>query len=101
MINVSNSADSPSDTPDFFDSLLGKNDLKPIENNGILAVTVGMGLWITALISLLFARDWLKSTGREDWLWIAIAGVVLGLLGQIYTRRRAAKVAAHTWHTPS
>ena len=96
---MSNSADSPSDTPDFFDSLLGKNDLKPIENNGIQAVTIGMALWITGLICLFFARPWLKSTGRQDWLWIALAGVALGLLGQIYTRRRAAKVAAHAWHT--
>jgi len=96
---VSNSADSPSDTPDFFDSLLGQNTLKPIENNGIRAVSVGMFLWITGLVCLFFARSWLKSTGRQDWLWIAFAGVILGLLGQIYTRRRAVKVAAHAWHT--
>ena len=98
---MSDSADSPSGTPDFFDSLLGKNDLKPIENNGIRAVTVGMALWITALICLFLARNWLKSTGRQDWLWIAVAGVILGFLGQIYTRRRAVKVAAHAWHTPT
>jgi len=96
---VSNSADFPSDTPDSFGSFLGQNDLKPIENNGILAVSVGMALWTTGLICLFFARSWLKSTGRQDWLWIALAGVILGGLGQIYTRRRAAKVAAHGWHT--
>jgi len=95
---VSNSADSPKDTPDSFDSVLGQNDLEPIENNGIQAVTVGMCLWITGLVCLFFARSWLKTTGRQDWLWIALAGVILGLLGQIYTRRRAAKVAANEWH---
>jgi len=97
---VSQSADSPNDTPTFFDSVLGETHLKPIENNGIRAVTVGTALWITGVVCLFFARNWLKSTGREDWLWIAIAGVGLGVLGQIYTRRRAAKVAAQSWHTP-
>ena len=58
-----------------------------------------MTLWITALICLFFARSWLVSTGRQDWLWIALTGAILGVLGQIYTRRRAVKVAARTWHT--
>jgi len=96
---VSDSADFPSDTPDFLDSLLGQNVLKPRENNGIRAVTVGMVLWMIAFICLFFTRSWLKSTGRQDWLWIALAGVILGALGQIYTRRRAAKVAANAWHS--
>jgi len=99
VINVSNGADFPSGSPDFLDSLLGQTGLKPLENNGIRAVTVGMALWTIALICLFFARSWLKSTGRQDWLWIALAGLTLGVLGQIYTRRRAAKVAAKAWHT--
>ena len=98
MIIVSQSADSPNDTQPFFDSFIGENHLKPIENNGIRAALVGTALWITGVVCLFLARNWLKSTGRQDWLWIAVAGVILGVLGQIYTRRRAAKVAAHTWH---
>jgi hypothetical protein len=97
---VSQSADSPNDTPPFFDSFIGENHLKPIENNGIRAALVGTALWITGVVCLFLARNWLKSTGREDWLWIAMAGAALGVLGQIYTRRRAAKVATQTWHTP-
>lgn len=68
------------------------NELKPLSVNGITAVTVGTIAWLIALVVLLFARGWLADTGRMDWIWIAVAGVGLGLLGYRYTTRRVKRL---------
>ena len=96
---VTNSADSPQKTKKFFEVNSDKKQLKAIETNGIKAVSIGTGLWLFALACLFLARDWLKTTNHDDWLWICAAGALLGIFGQFYTRRRAKKVAADTWHT--
>jgi hypothetical protein len=38
-------------------------------------------------------RDQLEASGRGHWIWICACGVLLGLLGIRYTRRRAARIA--------
>ena len=67
-------------------------ELKPLEVNGITAVTIGTIAWSIALVVLVFARGWLAETGRTSWLGIAAAGVVLGLLGYRYTTRRVVRL---------
>ncbi len=65
-----------------------KSSLRPLEVDGVTAVTLGTLAWTLALIVLLFARNWLDETGRTNWIWIALSGVVLGLLGYRYTTNR-------------
>ncbi len=69
-----------------------KTSLKPLEVNGITAVTVGTLAWTITLIVLLFSRSWLTETDRAHWIWIALSGVVLGLLGYRYSTRRAKRL---------
>ena len=67
-------------------------ELKPLEVNGITAVTLGTIAWAIALVVLLFSRDWLAETGRSHWVWIAASGVVLGLLGYRYSTNRVKRL---------
>ena len=66
--------------------------LKPLEVNGITAVTLGTLAWSIALVVLVFSRGWLEETGRTHWIWIAFSGVVLGLLGYRYSTNRVKRL---------
>jgi hypothetical protein len=47
-------------------------------------VELGTGLWFAAFLALvgarIWAQDWLAD-GRREWLWVCLAGWVLGLVG--------------------
>jgi hypothetical protein len=53
---------------------------------------VGTLAWTITLIVLLFSRSWLAETERTHWIWIAVSGIILGLLGFRYTTRRAKRL---------
>ena len=83
-------------TPKNFESTGEKNpngpELKPLEVNGITAVTLGTIIWLIALVVLFLARNWLDANSRTHWIWIAASGVVLGLLGYRYTTNRVKRL---------
>jgi uncharacterized membrane protein len=90
---VSNHADSLSESGKEASSAARKLTLEPLEINGITAVTVGTIIWTVATVIMVLMRDQLEASGRENWIWICACGVLLGLLGIRYTRRRAARIA--------
>ena len=67
-------------------------ELKPLDNNGTIAVKIGSGLWFASLILLIVFRKWLIENGHENWIWIAASGFALGLLGIRYTINRAKRI---------
>ena len=69
-----------------------KTELKPLEVNGITAVTLGTGIWAVATLVMVLMRDQLEAAGRGDWIAIGVCGIILGLLGIRYTKRRAARI---------
>ena len=69
-----------------------KMELTPLEVNGITAVTVGTVIWSVATLIMVFMREQLEDAGRGNWIAIGVAGIVLGLLGMRYTKRRAARI---------
>ena len=69
-----------------------KTELTPLEVNGITAVTIGTLVWTVATLVMVLMRDQLESAGRGNWINIGIAGIILGLLGMRYTKRRAARI---------
>ena len=83
-------------TPKNFESSEPKKsnrpELKPLEVNGITAVTLGTITWLITLVVLLFARRWLDENSHTHWIWIAASGVALGLLGYRYTTNRAKRL---------
>lgn len=66
---------------------------KPLDVDGVQTVLVGTVLWAVAFVVLLFFRSELEEQGRAWWLWTALAGAGLGLLGFEYTRRRRDTIA--------
>lgn len=93
MLPVSNTADSLSESGNEARNNDEKLALEPLEINGITAVTVGTIIWTVATVIMVVMRDQLEASGRGNWVWICACGVLLGLLGIRYTRRRAARIA--------
>jgi hypothetical protein len=69
-----------------------KSELTPLEVNGITAVTLGTGLWSIATLIMVLMRDQLEATGRGNWIAVGVCGIILGLLGIRYTKRRAVRI---------
>ena len=90
---MSNHADSLSESGNEAKNNGKKLALEPLEINGITAVTVGTIIWTVATVIMILLRDQLEASGRGNWIWICACGVLLGLLGIRYTRRRAARIA--------
>ena len=93
MLFVSNHADSLSESGKEDNANGEKLALEPLEINGITAVTVGTIIWTVATVIMVLMRDQLQASGRGNWIWICACGVLLGLIGIRYTRRRAARIA--------
>jgi uncharacterized membrane protein len=93
VLNVSNHADSLSESGKEAKTNGEKLALEPLEINGITAVIVGTIVWTVATVIMILMRDQLEASGRGNWIWICACGVLLGLLGIRYTRRRAARIA--------
>jgi hypothetical protein len=66
---------------------------KPVDVDGVQSVLVGTIAWVVAFVVLLFFRDELAESGRSWWLWTALAGAGLGLIGYEYARRRRDAIA--------
>jgi hypothetical protein len=62
----------------------------PLDVDGVGAVAIGTAAWAVALVVLLLVRPRLAESGSEWWIWVALTGLLLGLLGLGYTTRRRA-----------
>ena len=89
---MGNGADSLNDSGSSSAGQAAKKELAPLEVNGITAVTLGTGIWSGATLIMVLMRDQLEASGRGDWIAIGVCGIILGLLGMRYTRRRAARI---------
>jgi uncharacterized membrane protein len=67
--------------------------LQAVDVDGVAATTIGTVVWAAAFLIMLPFRSDLEANGRGDWLWICLAGVVGGLFGIVYCRRRRASMA--------
>ena len=63
-----------------------------METSDVAVVAIGTGLWAIALVLTLVLHDRLVDDGRGDWVWIAAAGLFLGVIGLWHVRRRAARL---------
>ena len=89
---MSNSADSLNESDSSPDGQSSGKELMPLEVNGITAVTVGTVIWSVATLIMVFMREQLEASGRGNWVAIGVCGIILGLLGMRYTKRRVARI---------
>ena len=72
-----------------------------METSDVTVVAVGTVLWAIALALTLVLHDRLADDGNGDWVWIAAAGLFLGLIGLWHVRRRAARLRAERAGAPA
>jgi hypothetical protein len=89
---MGNGADSLNDSGSSSIDSPEKKQLAPLEVNGITAVTIGTGIWSVATLIMVLMRDQLEASGRSNWISIGVCGIILGLLGMRYTKRRATRI---------
>jgi hypothetical protein len=63
-------------------------DPEPLEADEPKVVAVGTVLFTVALLVLLLVRERLEAAGTEWLIGSSVTGIVLGLVGLVYTRRR-------------
>jgi LPXTG-motif cell wall-anchored protein len=63
---------------------------EPPQADAVLPVTIGTVLWGLAFLVLLPFRSRLAESGDDWWLWVALVGFLLGVLGTWWVRRRRA-----------
>ena len=64
--------------------------LGPGGADAVLPVTVGTVAWAVALVVATLMRGRLRAAGDGWWIWVCVTGLVLGLLGSVWVRRRRA-----------
>jgi hypothetical protein len=75
-----------------------QRQLRPLDPPTVPFAIGGMVLWAIIGLVLLLFRDTLSAHGHTDWLWICLAGFLLGFPGWFvmirHDRHRAARRAA-------
>ena len=89
---MGNGADSLNESDQSRSGRSQRNELTPLEVNGITAVTIGTGIWSVVTLVMVLMRDQLEASGRNNWIAIGVCGIILGLLGMRYTKRRATRI---------
>lgn len=67
--------------PDATDAPDERPALRPVDLPMVPFAIGGMAVWAVAGLIMLALRDRLAAHGHTDWLWICLAGFLLGLPG--------------------
>jgi hypothetical protein len=89
-VHVSSSADSQPDSASASSTgggiLDGKiADVEAVDRDGVLTMIIGSALWAIAAIALIPFWGTLQYDGNAWWLWTAVAGIGIGLVGLEYS----------------
>lgn len=63
-------------------------EVQPMDLDGVRTMTIGTIAWGVVTVALLPFWGTLQEDGRTWWVWTAIAGLGLGLIGIEYCKRR-------------
>ena len=65
--------------------------IRPLDEDGVTACVVGTVGFSLATVALALRHDSLVTAGHGWYLWVAISGIALGLVGLGWCRRRQAR----------
>lgn len=69
---------------------------KPVDADGVSAVVTGTVAWVVlGAVLMLFFRTDLAAHNASWWLWVPLAGTVMGLLALPYVLRRRSVYRRH------
>jgi integral membrane sensor domain MASE1 len=68
-----------------------RSRLERSDEDAILPVSIGTGVWIVVLVVLVLMRERLDESGLLWWIGAAAVGVVSGALGLVFLRWRRAR----------
>ena len=63
-------------------------EIKPLDLPLTPFALAGLALWAVAGLVLLPFQDSLEAQGRGDWVWVCVAGFLVGLPGTLHMMRR-------------
>ena len=69
-------------------------DPEPVVTDDRKALLVGTVAWLLALAGLVLFIDPLREASNGWWLWVAIAGIAIGLLGLVNVHLRHERESA-------
>ena len=61
---------------------------EPLETDDVRVLLAGIALWAVALVVLLIRQGGVGDGSTGRWVWVAVAGVFLGLVALRHVRRR-------------
>lgn len=67
--------------------------IRALDEDGLSSAIIGTALFAVATVLCLLFADALARNDNSWWLWVSVAGTVLGACGIVYCRRRAASRA--------
>ena len=66
------------------------------DKDAVLPVTIGTGIWLVLLVTLIARKTVLDESGTGWWIGVAAVGLVTGVGGVILLRWRRARIARST-----
>ena len=69
-------------------------DPEPLETNDVVIITLGTAAWTVALVAILMFGGGMSGDRQASWARVSAAGVLLGLIGLRYVRRRRTALRA-------
>ena len=64
-------------------------NMAPLDVDGVKTFKIGTAAFVIALIVCLALNQGLTEHGQQWWIWTCVTGIVIGLLGIVYTTRRS------------
>lgn len=76
-------------------------DPPPLRTNDRAVILAGLAVWAVLLVAALALHSRLAAAGRGWWVWTPVAGIVLGLYGLHYVRKRDTRPTADRSPSPA